>query len=246
MKFSIRNIVGAFALVAVTIAPSLVNACERECQQNVSHAFEDKYISLSKEYFAKLSTKVSTELFYGIPENVISETEKVTVYGQFQESINTAETAWSATLFKTIFDTIFKDEPKFKGDCNHPKRVQQPPIGIWWKMEDCHNMDYICGNPPSICHFMPMIKTRIVKKLIGQLQERMDGDNSDVYSNYLEPTLNTAITTVPALADHTAILHANLNQILGEIKESLLNFASVVEWPKQWDLEIKNMLLTFP
>lgn len=226
-------------------APSVL-ACERECQVNVSRAFADKYELISDTYYTFLNDRVGKSLFYGIPEDTLTGVEVNTAIKTVQDSVNQAGIAWGKTIFQTVFDTIFKDEPKFKGDCNHPRHVIQPPRGVNWTMPDCHNQDYICGNPPSICHFMPMIKTRINKKLTLQLQGRVDGDDSDVYVNYVAPALQTVITTQPKLALHIAILHGNLNQILEEVKKDLANFASETQWRKEWDMDIKWLLLSFP
>ncbi|KAG0045486.1 hypothetical protein BGZ83_009324 [Gryganskiella cystojenkinii] len=238
-------IAGTVAALAV-FAPSTVQACEHECQVNVSRAFSDKYEILSNDYFTILNTKVKDSLFYGVPKDTLTADETNTAITTIADAVTVPQKAWAESLFKTVFAEIFVTEPKFKGDCNKPHRVTQPPKGVWWKMPDCHNMDYICGNPPSICHFMPMIKTRIVKTLIGQLQTKFDGDEAEIYDDYVGPALATIIQNQPKLTDHQAILHGNLNQILEGIKESLVDFANEAHWSKDWDLEIKNLLLTFP
>ncbi|KAF9209402.1 hypothetical protein BGZ49_004707 [Haplosporangium sp. Z 27] len=243
MRFSTAAIVGAFSVAL--FAPAVL-ACEHECQVNVSRAFADKYEELSNGYFTLLSDKIENSLFYGIPEDVLTAAEKETAIKTAKDAVVVSKTTWAASLFQTVFDTIFKDEPKFKGDCNNPHRVVQPPRGVNWTMPDCHNMDYICGNPPSICHFMPMIKTRIVKKLIGQLQESVDGDNSDVYINNLGPALQNILTAQPKLTTYAATLHGNLDQILESVKDSLVNFADQAQWKPVWDMEIKILLLSFP
>ncbi|KAF9123502.1 hypothetical protein BGW39_008918 [Mortierella sp. 14UC] len=243
MKFSTAAIFGAISMAL--FAPSVL-ACERECQVNVSRAFADKYELISNTYYTFLNEKVEKSLFYGVPDQTLSGMEVTAAVKTIKDSVEQAKVAWAKTIFQTVFDTIFKDEPKFKGDCNHPRRVTQPPLGVNWTMPDCHNMDYICGNPPSICHFMPMIKTRIVKKLTLQLQGRVDGDDSDVYLNYVGPALQNIIAAQPKLAPFVAILHGNLNQILEEVKKDLNNFAGETQWQHAWDLDIKILLLTFP
>ncbi|KAF9434104.1 hypothetical protein BGZ76_008550 [Entomortierella beljakovae] len=243
MRFSVAALIGAFS-VAI-FAPSVL-ACERECQVNVSKAFADKYEYLSNQYFTMLNNKIDDALFYGVPADAVTAAEKTTALNTIKDAVTAAQTAWTQTIFKTVFDTIFKDEPKFKGDCNVPHRVNQPPLGVNWTMPDCHNMDYICGNPPSICHFMPMIKTRIVNKLIGQLQAKVDGDDSDVYTNNLGPALQTIVAAEPKLQPFAATLHGNVNMVMETIKVSLVDFADKVQWQHAWDMEIKILLLTFP
>ncbi|KAF9960885.1 hypothetical protein BGZ72_005555 [Mortierella alpina] len=236
----------AFGALSMALFAPAVLACERECQVNVSRAFADKYEILSDQYFTLLNQKVEESFFYGISANPLTPGKSADVLKTMKDSITGAQEAWSKTIFQTVFDTIFKDEPKFKGDCNFPHRVNQPPRGVNWTMPDCHNMDYICGNPPSICHFMPMIKTRIVKKLTAQLQERLDGDDSDVYVSFIGPALQTVLAAEPGLSGHLKTLHANLNQILESVKGELEKFANEDNWKSEWDMEIKWLLLTFP
>ncbi|KAG0091484.1 hypothetical protein BGZ93_007885 [Podila epicladia] len=243
MRFSAAAFIGAISMAI--FAPSVM-ACERECQVNVSRAFADKYQLVSNQYFTLLNKNVEASFFYGLPVNTLTAAERTASIKTITDSIAQAQETWDKSIFQTVFDTIFKDEPKFKGDCNHPQRVKQPPLGVWWVMEDCHLMDYICGNPPSICHFMPMIKTRIVNKLTLQLQALVDGDDATVYSAHVGPALQAVLTSQPKLATYVAILHGNLNQILEKVKDDLTNFASEAQWKIEWDLEIKELLLTFP
>ncbi|KAF9364797.1 hypothetical protein BGX34_000344 [Mortierella sp. NVP85] len=243
MRFSGAAIIGAFSLAL--FAPSVL-ACERECMVNVSRAFSDKYGALSSNYFTILHDRVQESLLYGIPADTLTADERVAVINTVQESVVAAQRTWDSSLFQTIFDSIFKDEPKFKGDCNHPRHVIQPPRGVNWLMSDCHKQDYICGNPPSICHFMPMIKTRTVLKLKQQLTARFDGFNSDVFVNNISTALQIIMTDLPKLQAYVTIFHSNLNHILDSVKEGVNDFANETQWKKEWDMEIKYLLLTFP
>ncbi|KAK3807593.1 MAG: hypothetical protein J3Q66DRAFT_406131 [Benniella sp.] len=243
MKFSSASaLFGALSLALVSLAPTPVQACERECQVNVSLAFADKYKVVSGDYFTILSQKLDESLFYGVPEDL-----KEPVVKAFQADITKVKTVWDDSLFKTVFDTIFKDEPKFKGDCNHPPRVRQPPRGVNWVMSDCHKMDYICGNPPSICHFMPMIKHRISSKLSNQLVTLIDGDTSDLFANYLSHSLTKVVEDYPELEQYRANFHGNLDQIMTTVGDlATKEFAGDGQWEWGWDTEIKELLLTFP
>ncbi|KAG0244384.1 hypothetical protein B0O80DRAFT_497697 [Mortierella sp. GBAus27b] len=243
--FSASALFGVVSLAIVSLIPSGVQACERECQVNVSHAFADKYEVVSNEYFTLLTRKVEDSLFYGIPEGTLTTAESSQVTRMFKDAITGAQATWNKALFPTVFDTIFKDEPKFKGDCNNPKRVKQPPRGVEWEMMDCHKMDYICGNPPSICHFMPMIKKRINTKLRTQLFDRME--DTEIYTKTLAPVLSKVLQEFPKLNKHSPALHGNLNQNLASVQKLSVGFANAkTQWNKKWDLEIKLMLLTFP
>ncbi|KAG0251172.1 hypothetical protein DFQ27_008955 [Actinomortierella ambigua] len=245
MKFSLSAIIGAAISVAV-FSPSVAQACERECQQNVSRAFADKYEILSNMYYTHLGDNIEKSVFWGVPQGSYSKAEGESSLVTLKTAVDEARKAWNTKIYTNVFDSIFKDEPKFKGDCNHPKRVIQPPLGVWWKPEDCHQMDYICGNPPSICHFMPMIKKRIRDKFIQMLQASVDGDESDVYANYIGPALDKVTTDHAKLAQFKPTLHANLNQILEGLRGTFFGFADDKTWERKWDDEIKAMLLTFP
>lgn len=140
-------------------------------------------------------------------------------------------------------------------------------------MADCHAMDYICGNPPSICHFLPMIKTRIERKLAEQLEIMIAGssgivgggvsengegsaDEADVYANFLGPALSKVVMTHPKLEEYQATMHGNLNQILEIVKDQIVGETAYLvpgagpvrneQWRAEWDLEIKSLLLSFP
>ncbi|KAF9381004.1 hypothetical protein CPB97_007999 [Podila verticillata] len=230
---------------------SSTQACERACQVNVSHAFADKYQLLSAHYFTLLDTRIQASFLYGLPPTptLMTQQEANHTLRRLSSAVTRAQTSWDLSLFRTIFDTIFVDEPKFKGDCNEPQRVVQPPLGVNWTMSDCHSMNYICGKPPSICHFMPMIKTRIVRKLKEQLAGKLNGgQDADVYVNFLGPALQTILQSQPMLREYTARLHGNLNQILEWVQADVeVGFAEEErEWQRQWDLEIKTLLLSYP
>ncbi|KAF9309978.1 hypothetical protein BG003_009068 [Podila horticola] len=230
------------------LLPSSSYACERACQVNVSHAFADKYQLLSTHYFTLLDTRIQASFLYGLPTALMTQQETDHTFSRLSVAVTRAQNSWDLSLFRSIFDTIFVDEPTFMGDCNDPHRVDQPPIGVNWTMSDCHLMDYICGNPPSICHFMPMIKTRIVRKLKGQLASKMDGgQDADVYVNFLGPALQSILQIQPTLVEYSARLHGNLNQILEGIKVDVeTGFAEEErEWQRRWDLEIKTLLLSY-
>ncbi|KAH7049725.1 hypothetical protein BKA57DRAFT_322490 [Linnemannia elongata] len=264
---------GVITAFLLTLTSNLTEACERQCQLNVSHAFADKYQLLSSLHFSTLSTKIEQSLFHGVPTTAYSSTEATNAIQHLQEAVTNAQRAWDMSLFRTVFDTIFVDEPQFRGDCNEPHRVDQPALAVNWTMADCHAMDYICGNPPSICHFLPMIKTRIERKLAEQLETTIGGssgivgggisengggsaDEADVYANFLGPALSKIVMTHPKLEMYQATIHGNLNQIQEIVKDQIVVETSYLmpgagpvkneKWKAEWDLEIKLLLLSFP
>ncbi|KAF9968100.1 hypothetical protein BGZ70_006642 [Mortierella alpina] len=246
MKFSsAASFLGALSL-SLTFAPSLVQACEHECRVNVSHAFADKYQQLSSNYFTLLSQRAQDQIFHGIPVQTMGALDKDNAIKLIQDAVTRAQNTWDVTIYPTVFNTIFIDKPPFKGDCNAPFRVKQPPLGVNWTMSDCHKMDYICGNPPSICHFMPMIKDRIGKKLIAQLRARVGGVDSDLYINFLRPAVDTLLMQEDKFSTFQVALRGNLNQVLESFQDVTDNFANEDQWSHDWDMEIKTLLLTFP
>ncbi|KAF9943002.1 hypothetical protein BGZ67_008633 [Mortierella alpina] len=242
---SVASFLGAVSL-ALTFAPSFARACEHECQVNVSHAFADKYQQLSSIYFTLLSQRVQDQIFHGIPVNTMGELDKNNAIKLINHAVTQAQNSWDVTIYPTVFHAIFKDKPPFKGDCNDPHRVQQPPPGVNWTMSDCHKMDYICGNPPSICHFMPMIKERIAKQLVAQLQARVGGVDSDMYINFLRPAVDRLLMQQDKFSTFQVALRGNVNQVLESFQDVTDNFANEDQWSHGWDMEIKTLLLTFP
>ncbi|KAF9550530.1 hypothetical protein EC957_000204 [Mortierella hygrophila] len=264
---------GVITTFLLALTSNVTEACERQCQLNVSHAFADKYQLLSSLHFSTLSTKIEQSLFHGVPTTAYSSTEATNAIQHLQEAVTKAQRAWDVSLFRTVFDTIFVDKPQFRGDCNEPHRVDQPALGVNWTMTDCHAMDYICGNPPSICHFLPMIKTRIERKLAEQLEIKIGGsseivgggvgengggtaDEADVYVNFLGPALSKVVMTHPKLEVYQATIHGNLNQILEVVRDQIVGETAYLasgagpvrneKWIAEWDLEIKLLLLSFP
>lgn len=47
-------------------------------------------------------------------------------------------------------------------------------------------MDYICGNPPSICHFLDDIKQRIVGRVRSQLESYATSDSGFLVRNVVQ------------------------------------------------------------
>ncbi|CAO3652966.1 unnamed protein product [Cunninghamella echinulata] len=83
-------------------------------------------------------------------------------------------------LQNNIYSVIFNDAEKpFKGDCGAPPKKltrKTPPPGESWTLQECEAMDYICGNPPSICHFLELIKQRIIDRMKILLEEPVQFD----------------------------------------------------------------------
>lgn len=114
-----------------------------------------------------------------------------------------------------IFSVMFSEEDPFKGDCNAPPRRltrNMPPPGESWTREECkytcvlykmaviliipfydkgEKMDYICGNPPSICYHLSLVKERIVKRIRSQLEDYATFDNGFLVRNVVQTVKQT-------------------------------------------------------
>ncbi|CAJ0836440.1 10078_t:CDS:2 [Entrophospora sp. SA101] len=87
-------------------------------------------------------------------------------FNSFNASVN-------KNIFKKFNVTDFVASNKVKKLKTVPERVKQPPPGVPWKESDCEKQDYICGNPPAICHFMnSIVKPRNIKNVIGSLSSK--------------------------------------------------------------------------
>ncbi|KAF0551566.1 Phosphoenolpyruvate carboxykinase ATP [Gigaspora margarita] len=143
-----------------------VKSCEKDCRAGISNAFADSWSNEVKPIFENFKKNATSNLFYGISFDKISSDPNV-INKITKELINSVSGQCDNFTSEYIYEmpgviqnAIFNEEPKFMGDCNNPKRVTQPPKGVNWTMDDCVKMDYVCGNPPSICHFFDVNKNK--------------------------------------------------------------------------------------
>ncbi|CAG8485149.1 13997_t:CDS:1 [Acaulospora morrowiae] len=163
MKF---NIV-AFALTLVSIlllTSNSAQACEASCQVGISKAFSDAYTIEIDSIFSKFVKDLSTSsLFDGVK---IHTSLKAKIVDAITSSIKNQKNNFEGNLVDLVKNSIFNEKPRFKGQCQNPLRVVQPPAGVNWTLTDCEKQDYICGNPPAICHFMNgIVKPRNVNDI---------------------------------------------------------------------------------
>ncbi|KAL0094273.1 hypothetical protein F4703DRAFT_1817477 [Phycomyces blakesleeanus] len=169
------------ALVVFTaLFAGLTLACEPDCRHGLANDFSKFYSPVLQMAIDELHEKLAAELTKPI---TIAEQLSVVVYEEnIREDVRTnigpalkgfVAEAVGKKLEDGIFKVMFAEELPFKGDCNNPKRIDRkmPPPGESWTREECEKMDYICGNPPSICHFLPDIKLRIVGRIRQQLHD---------------------------------------------------------------------------
>lgn len=191
----------AFALVALMASSSMVSGCEPPCRHGLAKAFADNYAPVVQDTITLLHSNLKSNLFTSVtapvqitsvvPEDAIRDT----VLNVVSETLNAyTNRAQGQTLENGIFQVMFNEKDPFKGDCNNPKRVDRrmPPPGESWTMEECEKMDYICGNPPSICHHLKMVKERIIGRIKTQLTEHATFDGG-VLVHSLVGQINAAV-----------------------------------------------------
>jgi len=177
MKFylTIFSAIVAVSVLLFTVTP--INACEESCRQGISHAFGDNYSIEIKNLFKTFVEKLEENAYFGL--NSVKSSTKSACNKAIEEGTDKFQTTFSNSLAQLIEGSIFDQSPQFKGQCQHPLRVTQPPAGVAWTMDDCNNQDYICGNPPAICHFMDQyVKPRNVKNVIESMTERLSGNGT--------------------------------------------------------------------
>src|SRR6185437_1209311 len=169
MKFS--STFFATAVLLFTAIPT--NACEQKCRTGISLAFGDNYAIEVKKLDEKFKSNLEKNLFTGFTKEVSSSTRSA-CNKAINYEVDCFEKSFISTFAKLIEDSIFNQSPQFKGQCQHPFRVKQPPPGVAWTMKDCEDQDYICGNPPAVCHYMDQyVKPRNVKNVNDSLKDRL-------------------------------------------------------------------------
>ncbi|CAG8447026.1 2403_t:CDS:1 [Diversispora eburnea] len=153
MKFSIFII--SCLVVLVLFSPNPTQSCETTCRNGISDAFAQAYTKEITNLFKEFYNNLKISLFYKV-SGISKSTQNVT-YVSCVNITNDTMKSFEANLINVVRNGIFNEEPKFKGQCQNPLRVKQPPKGVNWTLSDCQNQDYICGNPPAICHFMESI-----------------------------------------------------------------------------------------
>ncbi|CDS04854.1 hypothetical protein LRAMOSA07384 [Lichtheimia ramosa] len=187
-----------FTIVAAALASTSL-ACEPECRRGLAADFAKHYgpvvqlaVDQLQDSFASDVTNATlpSSIYTMLPENVLQSklTEQLSsTLGVFVEE------ATGKDLTSGIFSVMFAEEKPFKGDCNHPARLtrKMPPPGESWTREECQKMDYICGNPPSICHFLPDIKQRILGRIRSQLANYATFDDGSLVKNVVQSIKQT-------------------------------------------------------
>ncbi|KAI9321552.1 hypothetical protein BX666DRAFT_1903559 [Dichotomocladium elegans] len=174
-------------------------ACEPECRHGVAHAFAENYVPVVRIAVDDLRDTFTSSLFNAtfpahvaaiVPEPVLRNS----VSASISETLDVfVDKATGSTLESGIFSVMFSEEKPFKGDCNNPPRLtrKMPPAGESWTLEECAKMDYICGNPPSVCYFIDEIKQRINRRIITQLQGYANHDSGELVQSIIQAVKQT-------------------------------------------------------
>ncbi|CAG8642853.1 23316_t:CDS:1 [Cetraspora pellucida] len=166
-----------------------VKSCEKECQIGISNAFASSYTVEITPFYKDFKNDSLEHLFFSMSYDSVSTDPNVIkqVTIQLDSSISDQIDSLMNTFLTGVSDivknAIFNEDPKMKGDCNNT--VVQPPLGVNWTYQDCILMDKICGNPPSICHFIDLNKQKIYKDLKAKVS-----DNSKEGGDYITQISN--------------------------------------------------------
>ncbi|CAH1758725.1 5620_t:CDS:2 [Entrophospora sp. SA101] len=218
------GILAASAVLLLFTATS-VNACEEDCRVGISHAFADKYALEIAPKFNSFNASVNKNIFkkFNVTDFVASNKVK-----KLKTGVLSALTKKISTLKKS-FITI-------------PERVKQPPPGVPWKESDCEKQDYICGNPPAICHFMnSIVKPRNIKNVIGSLSSK-EGPFFNTLNSEIKKVTAKFVTNKNKLNGLNSALAKNLKGLLARfVKDFKAKFCSGTTCDK-YDKKIKKLL----
>ncbi|RGB33759.1 hypothetical protein C1646_761338 [Rhizophagus diaphanus] len=157
-----------FAILVILFSLSPIEACESSCRKGVASGFATAYTKEIKPFFNAFSNNLIKNLYKNVDFLEVPD--------------------FSGNFSKLIQDAIFNQEPKFKGDCSKPFRINQTKT-LPWDPISCKKMDYICGNPPSICHFLNSeVKPPCVENVKNYLK-RKSNDFEKILTNTINYTV---------------------------------------------------------
>ncbi|CAO3693120.1 unnamed protein product [Rhizopus stolonifer] len=243
-------------------------ACEMDCRRGVSQNFADYYTPVVQMTVDSLETQLATSMqTIKLPTKIPVSKEEITeeiqlaVHKSLQDFVKTATS--KPKLAEGFYQVIFNEELPYKGDCNNPKRVNRkmPPKGESWTMEECEKMDYRCGNPPSICHFLDEVKQRCVGRMRKQLGEYASFEGGELTRGLVKDTRKSIYSTlanhgVGQLSEDKSV-ETYVAKLVSSIVSTLdkwvaKDVANLCDTPEQeeacskWDYEIKLEILKWP
>ncbi|KAI7862823.1 hypothetical protein BDF14DRAFT_1876517 [Spinellus fusiger] len=250
-----------------------VLACEPECRHGLAEDFAKHYTPVIEQTVQGLGLSLSNAFANttvpGLVSAVVPEDQlKASLVSALHVTLSDFLVgATGRTLNDGIFSVMFAEKDPFKGDCNDPKRVDRkmPPPGESWTREECklncHLMDYICGNPPSICHFLPLVKERIVGRIQSQLTDHALYDNGILVRSLVHNTEHAVMYALThygagSLQEDPSVVHlvntlrshiiTGLDKWVGEDVKTLCKKPTQKEVCHGWDEKIKDEILIWP
>ncbi|KAI8878488.1 hypothetical protein K501DRAFT_195752 [Backusella circina FSU 941] len=177
--------------ITLLFIASTVFACEKDCRAGVSTDLANAYTPVIQKTVDDLESTLVTSL-----EQQMEDPQQVTEMKTLVKNtlVDFVSYATNYTqLAAGIHHVLFDEALPYKGDCNHPARLtrKMPPPGESWTMEECEKMDYRCGNPPSICHFLDDVKQRVLGRIRRQLTEGAAYDNGKLTTDLVTNIKNT-------------------------------------------------------
>ncbi|KAI7872370.1 hypothetical protein BDF14DRAFT_1752734 [Spinellus fusiger] len=257
-------------VAAALIFASTTFACEPECRHGLARDFTTFYrpvmeLSMSDLHKRLTATTmkpvaIAEQLSAIVMEETIREDVRNSINNSLENFVNTAS---GKTLESGIFKVMFAEENPFKGDCNHPKRLERnmPPPGESWRRDECEKMDYICGNPPAICHFLSDIKERIVGRMRDQLKDHARYQQGllfrEIAQGYRQSVYNTLVrygagsmANDPSVMDYINVQvdygKSALNDWINEDLPRLCKLPEHNEICNGWDEKIIPEILKWP
>lgn len=241
--------------LALFLTLSTVLGCEMPCRRGVSQNFADYYTPVVQMSVDSLQQQLS------------SSVQRITLPSDFsQDILDSLQTSLTNNLEQFVQDdalknklaqgfyqVIFNEELPYKGDCNNPKRLNRkmPPEGESWTIQECQKMDYRCGNPPSICHFLDDVKQRCIGRMRRQLAEYVSVDNGSLVKKLVRDARQLILTNSGQSSRSTEIY---VTKVVSSIISTLDHWVShdlpqICETPEQeeacnsWDDKIKLDIL---
>ncbi|KAI8140667.1 hypothetical protein BJV82DRAFT_622054 [Fennellomyces sp. T-0311] len=256
-------------LLLLSVLASAAFACEPECRHGLAAAFAAFYAPVVQLSVQDLHHTFSGTLFNAtIPKQVSAVVPEEALRAGLMNSLSDTldlfvDQAAGKPLEDGIYSVMFSEKDPFKGDCNNPARLtrKMPPAGESWRRDECVKMDYICGNPPSICHFLDPIKLRIVTRLREQLVGYATFDNGFLVRNVVQTVKQTTSAVLAQYGAGSLIEDPNvtayIDGLVSNSVRSLDTWAAVdvkqlCERPGQleacngWDEEIIPEILKWP
>ncbi|KAI8066336.1 hypothetical protein BC940DRAFT_65185 [Gongronella butleri] len=256
---------------ALALFSTLALGCEPECRRGVAKAFADVYAPVVKDTVTQLREELRSNLFANTPlpeqiANVVPESDlKEQVLAVVSSTLDEfSNRATDKPLAQGIFSVMFAEDKPFKGDCNHPRRLTRnmPPAGESWTLEECEKMDYICGNPPSICYHLKMVKERVIGRIKTQLTDHATFDDGLLVHSLvsaIKRSVHTVLTHYGAgsmadnmhVMDYANKLVSNGIRVLDgwintDVKQLCDGNTAQSSHCVGWDAEIKKEILKWP